>query len=55
MQQSQMPKSYGNGFDHLESKETVRAFIAWWNEKSHFPFDATGENSDLASNFRMAA
>lgn len=39
MQKMRRTKSYGTGFDHMESKETIRAFISWWNEKSFFPLD----------------
>ncbi|MCV2868447.1 hypothetical protein OEW28_07375 [Defluviimonas sp. WL0002] len=35
--------TYGQGFSHMETRETFRDFIAWWNERSHFPFDAMEE------------
>ena len=53
MQDTHNTKSYGNGFDHMESEKAIRAFIAWWNEKSFFPFDGAG--ADEAPADRMAA
>ncbi|MDW4551625.1 hypothetical protein R5H32_20000 [Defluviimonas sp. D31] len=28
-----------NGSALMDSKEAIRAFIAWWNEKSDLPFE----------------
>lgn len=54
MQKIRKMKSYGNGFDHLESKETIRAFLTWWNERSFFPFDNDQEAAEPPSD-KMAA
>ncbi|MCB2136473.1 MAG: hypothetical protein KDE08_11105 [Rhodobacteraceae bacterium] len=54
MKKMRKAKSYGNGFDHMDSKETIRAFISWWNEKSFFPFDARHEEAEAAPR-RLAA
>lgn len=50
----QMTKTYGNGFDHMESELTFRDFVAWWNEKSHFPFDTLDE-TEIPEEFPIAA
>ena len=54
MQKTKMTKSYGNGFDHMESETTYRDFLAWWNEKSYFPFEAPEEGA-ADQEFPMAA
>lgn len=54
MQKIRKMKSYGNGFDHLETEETIRAFLTWWNEKSFFPFDH-GQHVAEASPHKRAA
>lgn len=54
MQKIRKMKSYGNGFDHIESKQTIRAFITWWNEKSFFPFD-NGRDVAEATPHKLAA
>lgn len=53
MHKTRKMKSYGNGFDQMESEKAIRAFIAWWNEKSFFPFDGPGADAVPAG--RMAA
>ncbi|MCV2864198.1 hypothetical protein [Defluviimonas sp. WL0075] len=52
MQKTQMTKTYGNGFDHMANKQAQRDFIAWWNDRSHFPFAAAAEPKQ---DFAMAA
>lgn len=54
MQKFRKMKSYGNGFDHLETEETIRAFLTWWNERSFFPIDNGQEEAEAPSD-RMAA
>ncbi|WP_347311665.1 hypothetical protein [Defluviimonas sp. SAOS-178_SWC] len=39
MQPTSMIKTFGDGFDHVGTEDAFRSFIAWWNEKSHFPVD----------------
>ncbi len=54
MQKMRKKKSYGNGFDHMQSKETIRAFMTWWNEKSVFPCD-NGQDVAEPTPHKMAA
>ncbi|MCU9850103.1 hypothetical protein OEZ60_19085 [Defluviimonas sp. WL0024] len=54
MRETRQMRGHENGFDHMDSKEAVRAFIAWWNEKSDFPFD-DGVDEAEASTHGMAA
>ncbi len=37
-----MRPSYGTGFENLAHKSQMRDFIAWWNDRGHFP---VGERS----------
>jgi len=52
MQKKPITKTFGNGFDHMENEDTFRQFIAWWNERSHFPFEKMEQDDD---DFAMAA
>lgn len=39
MRKTRKMKGCENGSDQMDSKEAIRAFIAWWNEKSDLPFE----------------
>lgn len=52
MQPTSMIKTFGHGFDHMDTEDTFRAFIEWWNEKSDFPVEM---EQDKDQDYPMAA
>lgn len=44
-------KPYGNGFDILTAKADYADFLAWWNDRSHYPVGQAAPAADM----RLAA
>ncbi len=54
MRQTRTTRSYGSGFDFLESEEHFREFLSWWNDKSFFRIKAS-KTANPARHAAMAA